>query len=93
MKQVTLTPAQILAGYSNTAGIAAANSRVEMFKSNEQKMKELANTMRVVINTQCESYKNHVVETFADCDFKKIKVSNRVAKARKSEKTFRSYIK
>jgi hypothetical protein len=75
------------------ANVEFANSRVEMFKPDAQKAKEIANSMRVVIQTQCESYKNHVIRTFVDCEADKIKVSKRVAKARKSEKTFRSYCK
>jgi hypothetical protein len=75
------------------ANVEFANARVEMFKPDAQKMREVANTMRMVIQTQCESYKNHVIQTFVDCEADKIKVSNRVAKARKSERTFRSYCK
>ena len=65
------------------ANVEFANARSEMFKSDAQKMRELADSMRVVIQTQCESYKNHVIETFLDCDYAKVKVSKRVAKASK----------
>lgn len=68
-----------------SANIAAANARVDMFKSDAQKMKELADGMRKVIQAQCESYKKHVTETFLDCDYKKIKVSKRIAKPRKKD--------
>lgn len=67
------------------ANVEFANARAEMFKSDAQKMKELADSMRLVIQTQCESYKNHVIETFLDCDADKVKVSKRVAKARKKD--------
>jgi hypothetical protein len=30
-----------------------------------------------------ESYKNHVVDTFLDCDYAKVKISKRVAKVPK----------
>ena len=65
------------------ANVEFANARVEMFKPDAQKMRELADSMRLVINTQCESYKNHVVETFLDCEYTKVKVSKRVPKVPK----------
>ena len=65
------------------ANVEFANARVEMFKPDAQKMRELADSMRLVIRTQCESYKNHVVETFLDCDYTKVKVSKRVPKVPK----------
>ena len=79
-----MNPADILKpSKAQAANIAFANSRVEQFKPNAQKMKELADSMRLVIQTQCESYRNHVVETYLDCEYKKIKVSKRVAKVPK----------
>ena len=94
MDLTPMNPADILRmSDRQKANVAFANSRVEIFKPNAQKMRELANGMRMVIQTQCESYKNHVIETYLDCEHKKIKVSKRIAKARKSEKTFRSYVK
>lgn len=68
------------ASKSQSANIAAANARVEMFKPDSQKMRELADGMRKVIKAQCDSYREHVVETYLDCDYMKIKVSK--AKAR-----------
>jgi hypothetical protein len=67
------------------ANVEFANARVEMFKPDAQKMRELADSMRLVIQTQCESYKNHVVETYLDCEYKKVKVSKRIAKPRKKD--------
>lgn len=85
-------PANLILKVSDAqaANIAAANSRVNLFKSDAQKMRELADSMRKVIQTQCDSYKNHVVETFLDCDYKKIKVSKRIPK---TPKWARGYVK
>lgn len=82
-KTIALSPAEILKGFANTAGIAAANSRVDLFKSNSDKMREIANGMRKVIRAQCDSYKQHVTETYLDCNYKDIKVSKRVARVPK----------
>lgn len=79
-----MSPAEILRmSPRQTANVVAANARAEMFKPNAQKMKELADSMRLVIQTQCESYKRHVVETYLDCDADKIKVSKRKARVPK----------
>ena len=75
------------------ANVEFANARVNMFKSEPELFSESLKNIRKMIDTRCESYINHVLETFADCDADKIKVSNRVAKPRKSERTFRSYCK
>jgi hypothetical protein len=81
-----MNPADILRmSARQRANVEFANSRVEIFKPNAQKMKELADGMRLVIRTQCESYKNHVVETYLDCDADKVKVSKKVAKPRKKD--------
>lgn len=86
-----MNPADILRmSASQKANVEFANSRVDLFKSDAQKMKELANGMRLVIQTQCESYKKHVIETYLDCDYKKVKVSKRVAKV---PKYARQYVK
>lgn len=80
-------PANLILKVSDAqaANIAAANSRVDLFKTDAQKMRELANGMRLVIQTQCESYKRHVVETYLDCDYKKVKISKRTARARRKD--------
>jgi len=70
------------------ANVEFANARVEMFKSDAQKMKELATGMKKVIQTQTEEYKNHAIQTFLDRSPEKVKVSNRIAKPRKGEETF-----
>ena len=75
---------------TQAANIAAANSRAVLFKSDAQKMRELADSMRLVIQTQCESYRKHVIETFLDCEFKKVKISKRVPK---TPKYARGYVK
>lgn len=81
-----MNPADILRmSASQKANVEFANARVDMFKPNAQKMKELADGMRLVLQTQCESYKNHVMETYLDCDYTKVKVSKRVAKARRKD--------
>lgn len=82
-KTIALSPADILRGFANTAGIQAANSRVDLFKSDSEKMRELADNMRKVIREQCDSYKRHVTETYLDCNYKDIKVSKRVARVPK----------
>jgi hypothetical protein len=85
MDLIPMTAADILRmSDRRKANVEFANARVEMFKSDAQKMKELADGMRLVLQTQCDAYKNHVVETFLDCDYKKVKVSKRIAKARKT---------
>lgn len=80
-------PANLILKVSDAqaANIAAANSRVDLFKSDSQKMKELEKSMRLVIETRCESYRNHVIETYMDCEANKVKISKRVAKARKKD--------
>ena len=71
-------PKTILAGYKK---MAAANNANEM--NDFQKMQDLANGMRKVLKSQCESYKKLVVDTYLDCDYKKVKISKRVAKVPK----------
>lgn len=86
-----MSPAEILkVSATQAANIAVANSRANLFKSDAQKMRELADSMRLVIQTQCESYRKHVIETFLDCEFKKVKVSKRVPK---TPKYARGYVK
>jgi hypothetical protein len=81
-----MNPADILRmSAKQKANVEFANARVNMFKPDSQKMKELADSMRVVIQTQCESYKKHVIETFLDCEADKVKVSKKVAKPRKKD--------
>lgn len=65
--------------------IAVANSRVNLLKSDAEKMRDLANGMRKVLKAQCDSYRNHVAETFLDCDYAKVKISKRIAKPRKKD--------
>jgi hypothetical protein len=86
-----MNPADILRmSDRQRANVEFANARVEMFKPDAQKMRELANGMKMVIQTQCESYKQHVTETFLDCDYDKIKVSKRIPK---TPKWARGYVK
>lgn len=70
---------------TRAANIAAANSRVNLFKSDAEKMKELADGMRKVLKARCDSYRDHVTETFLDCDYAKVKISKRIAKPRKKD--------
>jgi hypothetical protein len=70
------------------ANVEFANARVEMFKSDAQKMKELATGMKKVIQTQTEEYKKLVIETFLDCNADQVKVSKRVAKVPKWAKQY-----
>jgi hypothetical protein len=79
MKTVAvMSPAEILAGWKK---IETANNASEM--NNFQKMQELANGMRKVLNAQVESYKTLVIDTYLDCEYKKVKISKRVAKVPK----------
>jgi len=79
MSQVKkLTPAEILGGFKKTA---TANNAYAL--SNSQKMQNLADDMRKVLNAQCESYKKLVIDTYLDCDADKVKISKRVAKVPK----------
>ena len=71
-------PKTILLGFKKRA---AANNANEM--NDFQKMQDLANGMRNVLNTQCESYKKLVIDTYLDCDATKVKISKRVAKVPK----------
>jgi hypothetical protein len=81
MKTVAvMSPAEILAGWKK---IETANNASEM--NNFQKMQELANGMRKVLNAQVESYKTLVIDTYLDCEYTKVKVSKRVAKPRKKD--------
>jgi acetyl-CoA carboxylase carboxyltransferase component len=73
-----VSAAEILAGYKK---IATANNAYEL--NNFQKMQELANGMRKVLNEQVESYKKLVIDTYLDCEYKKVKISKRVAKTPK----------
>ena len=65
------------------ANIAAANARAATMRSDADKMREIANDMRKVLNAQCESYKKLVIDTYLDCDYNKVKISKRVAKVPK----------
>jgi hypothetical protein len=78
-----MNPADILRMDARRANVEFANARVEMFKSDAQKMQELANHFRKVNAERMESYKNHVVDTFLDCEYNKVKISKRVAKVPK----------
>lgn len=71
-------PKTILLGFKKRA---AANNANEM--NDFQKMQDLANGMRKVLNAQCESYKKLVIDTYLDCDATKVKISKRVAKVPK----------
>ena len=68
----------ILMGYKKIAEANNANALNDF-----QKMEDLANGMRKVLNQQVESYKELVIDTFLDCDYKKVKISKRVAKVPK----------
>ena len=79
-----MSPADILrVSKQRSANIAFANSRASTMRSDADKMRELANDMRKVLNAQCESYKKLVTDTYLDCDYKKVKISKRVAKVPK----------
>ncbi len=56
-------PKTILLGFQKRA---AANNANQM--NDFQKMQDLANGMRKVLKSQCESYKQLVVDTYLDCD-------------------------
>jgi hypothetical protein len=71
-------PKTILLGFKKRADANNAN-----VLSDSQKMQNLANDMRKVLNQQVESYKELVINTFLDCDYKKVKISKRVAKVPK----------
>ncbi len=71
-------PKTILLGFQKRA---AANNANQM--NDFQKMQDLANGMRKVLKGQCESYKQLVVDTYLDCEYKKVKISKRVAKVPK----------
>ena len=71
-------PKTILLGFKKRAATNNANALNDF-----QKMQMLANDMRKVLNAQCESYKKLVTDTYLDCDYKKVKVSKRVAKVPK----------
>ena len=71
-------PKTILAGYKK---IAAANNANKL--NDFQKMQNLANGMRKVLKQQVESYEKLVIDTFLDCDYKKVKISKRVARVPK----------
>ena len=71
-------PKTILLGFKKRA---AANNANEM--NDFQKMQDLANGMRKVLNAQCESYKKLVIDTYLDCDATKVKISKRAAKVPK----------
>ena len=75
----------ILMGYKKIAEANNANALNDF-----QKMQNLANDMRKVLNQQVESYKELVIDTFLDCDYKKVKISKRVAK---TPKYARGYVK
>lgn len=72
-----------LMGFDASANIAAANARANMFKSDADTVRELANTMRRVTRERCESYKKLVVDTYLDCEYTKVKISKRTAKVPK----------
>jgi hypothetical protein len=72
-----------LMGFDASANIAAANARADMFKSNADTVREVAATMRKVTAERCESYKKLVIDTYLDCEYKKVKISKRVAKVPK----------
>jgi hypothetical protein len=79
-----MNPADILRmSAARRANVEFANARVEMFKPDAQKMRELADSMRKVVKSQCESYKQLVIDTYLDCEYTKVKVSKRVAKVPK----------
>lgn len=84
-----MNPADILRmSARQKANVELANARVDMFKSDAQKMKELADGMRKVLKEQMESYKKHVIETYLDCEADKIKVSKVPARIPKYAKQY-----
>lgn len=77
-KDVVLTPAQILGGWKR---IETANNASAL--NNFQVMQEIANGMRKALQAQIDSYKDHVIDTYLDCEYKKVKISKRVARVPK----------
>jgi acetyl-CoA carboxylase carboxyltransferase component len=81
-----MNPADILRmSNRQAANVAFANSRAEMLKPVDQKMKELEQHFRAVLAAQCESYKELVIDTYLDCEYTKVKISKRIAKPRKKD--------
>jgi hypothetical protein len=81
MKKVAvMSTAEIMAGWKKIEIANDANKA-----NNFQTVNEFANAIRKDIAAKVESYKNHVVDTFLDCEYTKVKISKRVAKPRKKD--------
>jgi hypothetical protein len=79
MKKVAvMTPAEILAGWKK---IETANNASAL--NSFQAVNEFADAIRKDIKAKVESYKNHVIDTYLDCEYTKVKISKRVAKVPK----------
>jgi predicted outer membrane protein len=73
-----MTPAQILAGWKK---IETANNASAM--NDFQTVQDFANAIRKDIKAKCDSYKTLVIDTYLDCEYKKVKISKRVARVPK----------
>ena len=78
MKNVPMTPAEILSGWKK---IETANNANQM--NDFQTVNEFANAIRKDIAAKVESYKQLVIDTYLDCEYAKVKISKRVAKVPK----------
>lgn len=79
MKKVAvMSPAEILAGWKKIEIANDANKA-----NNFQTVNDFANAIRNGLKKEIESYKNHVIDTYLDCEYKKVKISKRVAKVPK----------
>lgn len=79
MKKVAvMSPAEILAGWKKIEIANDANKA-----NNFQTVNDFANAIRNGLKKEIESYKNHVIDTYLDCEYKKVKISKRVARVPK----------
>lgn len=79
MNQVKpISPAEILLSAKKRATANNANQMNDF-----QVVNDFANAIRKDINARVESYKKLVTDTYLDCEYKKVKVSKRVAKVPK----------
>lgn len=79
MKKVAvMTPAEILNGWKKIEIANDANKA-----NNFQTVNDFANAIRKNLAKEIESYKNHVIDTYLDCEYAKVKISKRVAKVPK----------
>lgn len=79
MKKVAvMSPAEILAGWKKIEIANDANKA-----NNFQTVNDFANAIRKNLKKEIESYKNHVIDTYLDCEYTKVKISKRVARVPK----------